>query len=81
MVTYLREGGRPPVVQTYAVSATSRFNVYANWVPGLEDGERFGALIESTAPIAVERAMSSNGTSRPSVFWAAGTNATATPIP
>ena len=80
-VTYLREGGLAPIVRTYAVPATSRFNVYANTVPGLGAGERFGALIESTVPIAVERAMYSNAASQPGVVWAAGTNATGTPIP
>jgi BarA-like signal transduction histidine kinase len=80
-VTFLREGGLAPIVQTYAVAPTSRFNVYANGVPGLQSGERFGALIESTEPIAVERAMYSNASSQPGLFWAAGTNATATPIP
>jgi hypothetical protein len=68
-------------VQTDAVPATSRFNVNANGVPGLRDGERFGALIESTAPIAVERAMYSNAASQPGIAWPAGTNATATRLP
>jgi hypothetical protein len=80
-VTFLREGGLSPIVQTDAVPATSRFNVNANGVPGLRDGERFGALIESTAPIAVERAMYSNAASQPGIAWAAGTNATATKLP
>ena len=80
-VTYLREGGLPPLVRTYTVPATSRFNVYANTVPGLGAEEHFGALIESTVPIAVERAMYSNAASQPQVIWAAGTDATGTPIP
>ena len=80
-VTYLREGGLPTIVRTYPVPATSRYNVYANTVPGLGSGERFGALIESIVPIAVERAMYSNSSSQPGVVWAAGTNATGTPIP
>ena len=80
-VTYLREGGLASIVQAYTVQATSRFNVYVNGVPGLGDGDRFGALIESTVPIVVERAMYSNATSQPGVVWAAGTNATGTPVP
>jgi hypothetical protein len=40
---------------------------------------KFGALIESTQPIAVERAKySSNAAGQ---VWAAGTNATAVPVP
>jgi hypothetical protein len=60
------------------VPPASRFNVVANSVPGLANGERFGVLIDSTAPIAVERAMYSNASG---VVWAAGTNATGTRIP
>jgi hypothetical protein len=46
-------------------------------VPELID-EAFGVTIEATHPIVVERSMYSsvNG-----VFWSAGTNATATPLP
>ena len=80
-VTYLREGGLAPITQTYPVAATSRFNIYANTVPGLGAGERFGALIESTVPIAVERAVYGNSSSQPGVTWASGTDATATPLP
>ena len=43
-------------------------------VPELVD-EAFGALIESTQPIVVERSLYSNANG---VTWAAGTNATAT---
>lgn len=78
-VTYLREGSNAPVVKTYTVPATSRFNVAVNTdVPEIANGERFGALIDSSVPIAVERALYSNASG---VFWAAGTNATATKIP
>jgi hypothetical protein len=79
-LTYLREDGLPPIVRTKTVNATTRFNVLAN-SEGLGDGERFGVLIESTQPIAVERAMYSNASSQPGLFWAAGTNASATRIP
>ena len=46
-------------------------------VPELID-EAFGVTIEATLPIVVERSMYRrvNG-----VFWSAGTNATATPVP
>ena len=71
-VNYLREGGLLPIVQTYTVPAASRFNVHANLVPGLFDGERFGAFIESTMPIAVERAMYSDAASQPGVFLGRG---------
>jgi hypothetical protein len=40
--------------------------------------ESFGALIESTQPIVVERSLYSNANG---VTWAAGTNATATRLP
>ena len=57
----------------------SRFNVAVGGAdtPEIAD-ERFGAVITSTQPIAVERAMYSdlNG-----VTWQAGTNATATRLP
>jgi hypothetical protein len=61
------------------VPPTSRFNVAVvpfdgSMVPELT-GESFGALIESTQPIVVERSVYSNGNG---VSWAAGSNATAT---
>jgi hypothetical protein len=40
--------------------------------------EEFGAVIESTQPIAVERALYANANG---IVWAAGTNATATRLP
>jgi hypothetical protein len=75
-VTFIRELGQSPVVKTYTVDATSRFNVWVNaLVPELSN-ETFGAIIESTngVPIVAERAMywDSGG-----VMWAGGTNATA----
>jgi autotransporter-associated beta strand protein len=78
-ITFLRESGAP-VVKTYNVPATSRFNVgVRSMVPELAD-ESFGALIESTngVNIAVERSLywTANG-----VFWAGGTNALGTPLP
>jgi autotransporter-associated beta strand protein len=79
-VTFLREGGAPPLVKTYNVPATSRFNIdVRSMVPEMSD-ESFGALIESTntVNIAVERSLywSANG-----IFWAGGTNALGTPLP
>jgi hypothetical protein len=60
---------------------TSRFNVAVTGpgsdAPELSD-EEFGAVIESTQPIAVERALYANANG---IVWAAGTNATATRLP
>jgi len=59
----------------------SRFNVAVGAgadVPELAD-ESFGALVMSSQPIAVERAMYSNGPGQP--VWAAGTSATAVRLP
>jgi hypothetical protein len=62
------------------VNPSSRLNVSIGTgtdVPELTN-ERFGALIESSVPIAVERALYANV--GPQV-WGAGTNATATRLP
>jgi hypothetical protein len=76
-ITYLRTNGTT-VVKTYSVDPTSRFNVYVNaMVPELND-EEFGAIIQSTQPIAVERALYWNALGQ---FWSAGTNATAARLP
>jgi autotransporter-associated beta strand protein len=79
-VTFLREAGAAPVVKTYTIPATSRFNIdVRSMVPEMAD-ENFGALIESlnSVNIAVERSLywSVNG-----IFWAGGTNALGTPLP
>lgn len=79
-VTYLRENGASPIVKTYTVPATTRFNIDVNSVvPELKD-ESFGALIEVTngVTIAVERSMywDANG-----VFWSGGTNSPGTKLP
>jgi autotransporter-associated beta strand protein len=72
-VTFLREGAAP-IVQTYTVPPTSRFNIDSSGVPGLKD-ESFGALISVTnrVPIVVERSMywDVNG-----IAFSGGTNAT-----
>jgi hypothetical protein len=46
-------------------------------VPELVD-ENFGAIITSDQPIAAERSMYSNANGQ---IWAAGTNATGSPLP
>jgi hypothetical protein len=78
-ITFLRETGRP-VVKTFTVGPETRFNVAiagpGSQVPELVD-ERFGAVVQSTQPIAVERSMYSNAGG---VLWSAGTNATARPL-
>jgi hypothetical protein len=80
-VRFLRTTG-VPLVKTFTVPPARRFNIAITGggggdVPELMDAE-FGAVIESSQPIAVERAMYSNANG---VVWAAGTNATATPLP
>jgi autotransporter-associated beta strand protein len=78
-VTYLREAGGP-VVKTYTVPPTSRFNVDVRAVVPELQNESFGATIEVTngVPIAVERSLYWNANG---IFWAGGTNALAVPVP
>jgi len=80
-ITFLRENGALPVVKTFNVPASSRFNVAIagpqSDVPELID-ESFGARIDATQPIVVERSVYGNSNG---VTWAAGTNATATRLP
>jgi hypothetical protein len=78
-IAFLRKMGAP-VVKTFTVPASSRFNVHVNsMVPELLN-EEFSAVINVTngQPIAVERALywDALGT-----VWAGGTNATAVPLP
>ena len=75
-VTFLREG-RPPIVRTFAVGATSRFNVAVRAVAPELSGECFGALVESTSgsDIVVERATYWNAKG---ATWGGGTNAAGT---
>jgi autotransporter-associated beta strand protein len=78
-ITFLRESGAP-IVKQFTVNPSSRLNVSigsGNDVPELTN-ERFGALIESTVPIVVERALYANFGAQ---VWGAGTNATATRLP
>jgi hypothetical protein len=78
--TFLRASGAP-VIKTFTVPANRRLNIAVagpgSDVPELQD-EPFGAIIEATQPIVVERSLYSNVAG---VVWAAGTNATATPLP
>ena len=79
---YLRETGSSPqtVTETVTVPPTSRFTVpvppFSATPPA--EGETFGAIITSTQPIVVERALYMDSAG---VTWAAGTNATATRLP
>jgi hypothetical protein len=77
-ITFLREDGTT-LDKTFTVQPSSRFNVAVGGedVPEITN-ERFGAVVSSTLPIAVERAMYSD---REGVTWQAGTNATATRLP
>jgi hypothetical protein len=79
-VTFLREIG-VPIVKTFTVPPTSRVNVAVTGAgsdaPELAD-ENFGAVIEATEPIAVERSLYANAGG---LTWAAGTNAAATRMP
>jgi hypothetical protein len=78
-VTYLRAAGAP-IVRTYSVPPTSRFNIDVNGrVPELAN-ESFGALIEVTngVGIVVERSLYNNALG---TVWAAGTNALGTRLP
>lgn len=70
------------VERTFAVAASSRFNVEVSSAYHAAQGRRFGAIVESVGatpvPLVVERAMywSAQGQN-----WAAGTNALATRLP
>jgi hypothetical protein len=80
-VQYLREAGKWSDSKNFEVPPRSRYTVAvepgSNSITELKD-EMFGAVIRSSQPIAVERAMYSSGPGQP--FWAAGTSATAVPV-
>jgi hypothetical protein len=78
-ITYLRESGGP-VMKTYTVPPTSRFNVDVRTVVPELQNESFGAIVAVTndVPIAVERSLYWNANG---VFLAGGTNALAVPVP
>jgi glucose/arabinose dehydrogenase len=79
-IEFIRETDTP-LVRTFDVPANSRFNVpigpFGTVVPELNE-ERFGAVVTSSAPVVVERAVYY---SRDGIIWSAGSNATATPLP
>ncbi len=78
-LTILRTTGAP-IVKTLAVPAGGRLTITTgpgSFVPELAD-ESFGATIVSDRPVFAERALYSNANG---VFWAAGSVATATPLP
>jgi Fibronectin type III domain len=74
-VTFYREEGNPIVV-TRSVPAGSRQTVSADSV-GMGWGERFGVVVDSTQPIAVERSVYWN---HQGTLWTSGTNETGTPL-
>jgi len=77
-IDFIREVENP-VTRTFTVPANSRFSVSVgpgNLVPELNE-ERFGAVVTSSSPIVVERALYWNANTE---FWSAGTNATATAL-
>jgi hypothetical protein len=82
-VSVLFEDGTPAVTRTFAVNATSRFNVDVGHEFPEVAGTRFGVVVESVptaangaAQIVVEGARYHNDTA--GVRWAAGANALAT---
>lgn len=74
-VTFHRENANPIVV-TRSVPAGSRQTVAAGSV-GLASGEKFGVVVNSTQPIAVERSIYWNYRG---ALWTSGTNETGTPL-
>ena len=74
-LTFYRESGAPIVV-TRSVPAGSRQTVAAASI-GLGSGERFGVVVQSTQPIAVERSLYWN---YQGALWTSGTNETGTPL-
>ena len=80
VITFLRDG-KPSLQKVFNMAPTSRFNVAisgpGSMVPELVN-ETFGALIVCNQPIAVERAMYNDANG---AVWAAGSSATAVPIP
>ena len=72
-LTFYREAGLPPLQLTRTVQAGTRVTVQASDA-GFEGFERFGAVINSTQPIAVERSIYWNEGGA----WGSGTNETGT---
>ena len=74
-VRFYPESGAPVVV-TRSVPAGSRQTVAAASV-GMNGTERFGVVVESTQPIAVERSIYWN---YQGALWTSGTNESGTPL-
>jgi Domain of unknown function (DUF4394) len=77
--TFLRASGAP-IPKTFVVPAGGRLTITTGpgtMVPELAD-ESFGVILAADRPVFAERALYSNANN---VFWAAGSAATATPIP
>jgi len=74
-LTFYRESG-DSIVVTRSVPAGSRQTVAAASV-GMATGERFGVVVQSTQPIAVERSIYWN---YQGALWTSGTNETGTPL-
>jgi hypothetical protein len=75
-IWYLPESGSI-FSRTYSVAANRRVTVPASAEAELAN-KNFGALVTSTQPIAIERAMYSDTGGQ---TWSAGTNATGTRLP
>ena len=78
-VTFLRTTGTT-VTKSLTVAAGARLTITTGpgtMVPELSD-EEFGTVVASDQPISVERALYSNANG---IFWAAGSDATAAPLP
>ena len=72
-LTFYREGGRAPLRLTRTVAAGTRTTVAASEA-GFAGAEKFGAIIDSSKPIAVERSIYWNEGGA----WGSGTNETGT---
>jgi hypothetical protein len=72
-LTFYREAGLPPLQLTRTVQAGTRVTVQASDA-GFGGAEKFGAIITSTQPIAVERSIYWNEGG----VWGSGTNETGT---
>jgi hypothetical protein len=75
-LTYYRENGSAAFNVSRTVGARSRLTVSASEV-GLAN-EKFGVVVTSSQPLAVERSIYWN---YQGVMWTSGTNETATPLP
>jgi hypothetical protein len=67
-LTFLLEGGRPPIEHVFTVPDRSRLTLDVKQVPGVA-GTAFSATVVSSLPITVERAMYFSAAGR---FWAGG---------